>query len=454
MHPVLLEVPLPHWGIPLGLAFSLVAIAGAAVAVVGWRARTTDLLALGSGLGVAAGAAAWALRGDVYTVGSLPLSSYGVSVCVALVAGWYLTLGLGQRDGLPPKTTANCYVVAVISGLLLARFSDATFGWDEQSSWREMFDLRRGGLLAYGGCLGGAAAMFALLRIRGLPFLPWADVCAPSLALGISIGRVGSYLLGSAYGLPLGDQAPQWLRRLGTFPRWGEDVLQGAGAPAWIEQVSDGMLSFDSATSLPVHPTQLYEAVGAATILAAAVAIRQRQTFRGQVFLAFAFAFGCLRVCVDSLRGDPERIPIGPHFAQHHVAALALLGLGAAFVFGPSQSIRSRTVRSVARAACMLPAVLIPWLLRPEPYTTPPAVQLTVSQWLGMLTAVAAAACWGVLAGAARAHPGAAMAIELGPADGDDPNDRAESSDPDRHGCTGDSAEADDPRALRGDRSA
>src|SRR5260221_581658 len=113
-----------------------------------------------------------------------------------------------------------------------------------------------GFLLAVFGQRRGA---LDLLVIGVLALLPWADVAVPSLASGLLLTRIGCYLFGCDFGKPLGIGAPAWLKRLGTFPRWPSDLLDGAGSPAWMQHVNERGLSITSRASLPVHPTELYE---------------------------------------------------------------------------------------------------------------------------------------------------------------------------------------------------
>jgi phosphatidylglycerol:prolipoprotein diacylglycerol transferase len=56
-----------------------------------------------------------------------------------------------------------------------------------------------------------------------------------------------------------------------------------------------------------VHPTQLYEALLGACLLALAEWRGARRRFPGQVFLAVVLAYGAGRFFIDNLRDDPER---------------------------------------------------------------------------------------------------------------------------------------------------
>jgi phosphatidylglycerol:prolipoprotein diacylglycerol transferase len=419
MYPVLLTIPLPHWSIPLAPALLAVAAVGAVVALFGWRARAVDLLAIGICICVGGAGAALALRGDLYTLTEIPLSSYGVTLCLALVVAYTLMLGLAKQDGLPRDATSNCFVIAAISGFIFSRLLYAAVNLDDFSSLAEVASVRRGGLAIYGGLVGGALAAFIFLRIRQLPLLPWGDVAAPALALGIAIGRVGSYLLGSGFGVALGPWAPGWLARIGTFPRWPDDTLAGAGSPAWVQHVTDGLIPFDAAASLPVHPTQLYEALGALGLLAVLFVLRQRQSFRGQLFLAFVFGYGALRLAVDAVRGDAERGLVGPHLAQHQYLPLAVAMLAAAYVLGPSRSVCHGRLRQATQLLSVMLALGLYFVLRPQTFALPVVIQLSSAQWLGLLTAVAAAVAWALLAKVAETNPASAMSLDLPEPDGD-----------------------------------
>ena len=70
---------------------------------------------------LAAGGAGYYFRGAQYEAANLPIYSYGVMLGLSLVVGWYLTLTLAERDGLPKEVMANCYVVTAIAAIIGAR---------------------------------------------------------------------------------------------------------------------------------------------------------------------------------------------------------------------------------------------------------------------------------------------------------------------------------------------
>jgi phosphatidylglycerol:prolipoprotein diacylglycerol transferase len=168
----------------------------------------------------------------------------------------------------------------------------------------------------------------------------------------------------------------------------------GAGAPAWIDQVLYRGLPFDSTASWPVHPTQLYESLGAALLLGALLLLRSRRAFRGQVFLAFVAGYGVLRFLLETVRDDPERGHYGPSAAPRVIVAIGLFALAVAFVAGPSRSLANPRRRAIARAAALLLPVVAYGLSGGRPSTPTP---LSTSQWIAVLSSIAVAGAWRLL---------------------------------------------------------
>lgn len=395
MHPVLMEIPLPSWDLPwtplllFGAAFGLV------LAVFGHRQKVWDLLWLGVGFAAVGSVLAFVFKGARFRLSPVPVYSYGALLSVSLVLGWFLALRLARLAGLPSTICRSGYFVAVLSALVGARAAYVLTNPAQFAAAGAVFDLGGGGLVAYGGFLGGLLGSVVYFRVRRVGWLGWGDAAAPSLALGLLVTRVGCYLYGCDFGTPLGATAPGWLRRAGTFPRWqGTDLLAGSGSPAWLQHVAERGLSPDATVSLPVHPTQLYEALAGGLLLAGLLWLWPRRRFRGQVLLTFALAYGGARFGLEVLRDDPERGLLGPRLGVQTSVSAALLLLGAGFALGPARSIRSVWWRRVASAAGLWPAIAAFFLLRPEPFQAPATAPLSTSQWIALLTGIGACAAW------------------------------------------------------------
>jgi phosphatidylglycerol:prolipoprotein diacylglycerol transferase len=396
MHPIFFRIPLPHmplklWWLLAGLAalFGVFGIVGVVRKAPKDEAVTPLLLAV-----VLGGAGFW-FRGVSYEAATLPIYAYGVMLGLSLIVGWYITLPLAKRDGLPPDTMANCYVVTALAALFGSRALYILTNVDEFKQAGDVFALRGGGLVAYGGFLGGFFGSWLYLAGKKIRLMPWADVAVPSLAAGLMVTRIGCYLFGCDFGKPLAEAAPSWLKNLGTFPHWPEGTLTaGDGSPAFVRHLSLyrgtelGEKIQNANASLPVHPTQLYESLAGLFLLILVLAIRPKIKFRGQVFFTFAFGYGVVRFALEMLRDDTERGTFGPWMAEHVALPGAFLAFAIAYTVGLSLSIANPAIRTVTRVLSFVPCVVALIALHPPAFAPAVDMKLSTSQWIAVITAV------------------------------------------------------------------
>jgi phosphatidylglycerol:prolipoprotein diacylglycerol transferase len=251
--------------------------------------------------------------------GPQPIFSYGVMLGTSMISAWYIVMWLGERDGMNKDILANGFIAAAISAIVGSRVLYIATNPGEFDTIFSWFNLRAGGLVAYGGFLGGFFGSLAYFRSKGISLLRFADITAPTLALGLGLTRIGCYLYGCDFGAPLSDDAPAWLRGWGTFPHWANDE----GSPAWSHHVSAYDHPFDSHFSMPCHPTQIYESLAGFTLCAITIVMWRRREFYGQVLLALAIAYGFWRFGIEYVRDDPER----GAFAGFSTSQLISLGI-------------------------------------------------------------------------------------------------------------------------------
>jgi phosphatidylglycerol:prolipoprotein diacylglycerol transferase len=166
-------------------------------------------------------------------------------------------------------------------------------------AWAKFYN---GGLAYYGGLVAGSAAALWVLRRDGLPLLKVTDVTMIGVSMGLFFGRIGCFLAGCCYGVvtrhPPGASFPEW-------------------SPASEGQFREGLLAHPSMASLPVHPTQLYEAFGCLVI---SVALNQwaprHQRFAGQTALLFLLGYAALRFAIEFVRADDRGIYFGLSTSQ------------------------------------------------------------------------------------------------------------------------------------------
>lgn len=138
---------------------------------------------------------------------------YGIILMTgALVGGWLAYKEVARR-GRNPEIVWDLLMWLIIGGIIGARLwhiftpspSLIAQGIDTRyylTHPLDLINLRRGGLGIPGAVIGGAVAMFFFARKHKLDFIEWADIAAPSLAVGQAIGRWGNYFNQELYGAP------------------------------------------------------------------------------------------------------------------------------------------------------------------------------------------------------------------------------------------------------------
>jgi phosphatidylglycerol---prolipoprotein diacylglyceryl transferase len=226
----------------------------------------------------------------------------------ALVGVWLLHRE-SRRAGLP-DAVVDVGIAGVIGGLAGAKLL-----WTLEHAGEEPFFAlltSRGGMSWFGGFAGGVAAGLWMMRRSNLAWVPVLAAAAPGLAVGHAIGRIGCLLVGDDYGRP---STLPWAI---AFPR---------GLPP---------------TDLPVHPTQIYEAIPLFALAAVLVRLRRRRVPDARVLGIYLLSAGLLRFAIEFLRVN-ERVLLGLSVA--HLASLLVAAAGAALlVWAPD----TRSTRGVA----------------------------------------------------------------------------------------------------------
>lgn len=333
MRPLLFEVPLPALRLSLWPALAGLAVAVGVLVLLSYRsspAAERRGLALPGAVSVALLVAAFVYRDRALVVAPLPVSGFGAMLVLALGAGIWITQRSAERRGLSRDASASVCAAAAIAGIAGARVGYALLHPSSLDSPFGVLAFFDGGLVAPGALAFGVAAAFVAARRRGLPPLAWLDAASAGLALGVVLVRFGCWLEGCDFGRTLGAGAPRLLARLGTFP---------AGSPAWVEQVSTQTTSASAPVSLPVHPAQLYEALGGVLLVALTLAVERRKPRAGTSALAVLAGYLVLRVLVDFTR-PPSRDVWLARFV------LLAAALAAAIVAGRAYGERTRPSRS------------------------------------------------------------------------------------------------------------
>ena len=230
---------------------------------------------------------------------------------------------------------------------------------------KSVANVTKGGLVVYGSVLAGVPAAIWFLVRRKLPVLAILDIIAPSMVVGLGIGRLGCFLNGCCYGgvcltapyaLTFPDSSPPYMRHMelgwrsgiwltqqegavvvgyvaphGPSPQElmpGDQVkrVNGAAVQSLAEaqkrlvtaqgsyeiETADGRIVRWTAPrppprSVPIHPTQIYAAIDAGLL---ALLLWMYYPFRrrdGEVFALLLTLHPISRFVLEMIRSDEAK---------------------------------------------------------------------------------------------------------------------------------------------------
>jgi phosphatidylglycerol:prolipoprotein diacylglycerol transferase len=241
---------------------------------------------------------------------SLPLHGYGLLLATGFLVAIWLAQREGRRQGQDPESIADLSFWILVSSLVGSRVYFILVNWNDYfgpNAWvstrfgriPRLLAVTEGGLVFYGGFIAAVLTAWWILRRRRMAFLPYADTLIPSVAVGQFFGRLGCFAAGCCWG-KLCDARLPWAAR---FPPESL-AYQSFAARADPSR----FLSADRLTTLPLHPTQIYESLGELLLfLLLVLVVRPRKRFHGQVMATWLMLYAVLRSAVELFRGDLER---------------------------------------------------------------------------------------------------------------------------------------------------
>jgi len=212
-------------------------------------------------------------------IGSVYVYTYGVLLVVAFAVAMWLAARAAREwpasaGVLTPSQVGEWGSVAMLGGLIGGRAWYVLQYWDVfKHQPLEILAIWHGGLVWYGGFLGGVVATWGFVRGKRLTLRRVLDQVIPFVALSHAIGRVGCFLNGCCYGKP-------------TIPGFG--------------------------VVFPQHPDELRiptQLLEAAALVGLYVMLRMRQrpqmlTRPGRLFGIYLVGYAAVRFVLEFFRGD------------------------------------------------------------------------------------------------------------------------------------------------------
>jgi len=236
--------------------------------------------------------------------------TYGVAMAAGFLAAVLLSVRAAGRQGVSVNRVLDLSFWVLLASLLGSRLAFvavhageyyqlcAGVGDAARSTGQVLFDCTRalhiweGGYVFFGGLVLSTVVALWYTRRHGMSFQRVGDLVMPPLALGHFFGRLGCFAAGCCYGKPCSSA-------LGVaFP---------GGSLAHMELARAGALAADAAATMPLHPTQLYEALAELGIFVVLTLRSARKAYHGQLLATYLVLYPAARFVIELFRGDPGR---------------------------------------------------------------------------------------------------------------------------------------------------
>lgn len=221
---------------------------------------------------------------EIFRWGSFRLKWYGVLIATAVLIGVNLSMRLAKSRNIDPEAIADLAIWLVLGAIPAARLYYVAFEWQTYSQHPEqIIKIWEGGIAIHGAIIGGTIAAIIFAKLKQLSFWQLADIVAPSVALGQTIGRWGNFFNSEAFGRPT------------DLP--------------WKLYIPKDRRPFEYINFDYFHPTFLYESLWNLLVFIFLMWLfiddnRHHRLRTGSIFLVYLIAYSIGRFGVEGLRTD------------------------------------------------------------------------------------------------------------------------------------------------------
>jgi prolipoprotein diacylglyceryltransferase len=320
----------------------------------------------------------------------IPIYGFGLMLFVAFVVCTWLAGRRAQREGIAKEHLQDLAIWIFVGGIVGARI---VYMIQYHRPIDEFYKIWEGGLVFYGSAIGGvigyALAYVFVIRKHHLSSWQLADIVAPTVAIGLCLGRIGCFFNGCCFGnVATCTECPRahfWL----CNPAYSHVVQRGYqtaagftlrdGSELIVDQVEPGSpaataglrtgdrilavneepvgrsheleaalfgrrgltdLTLSVARSgqlvevgpfrpqsLGLHPTQLYESISMGLLFLLLLAFYPFRRHYGEVFVLFMVCYAVHRFFNEMLRDDTAPLADGLTLSQNGSILFFLAGV-------------------------------------------------------------------------------------------------------------------------------
>lgn len=223
------------------------------------------------------------------------IPTFGVLLAIAFSSAYFLSLRNAKSLKIPSRHIELLFLFIVISSAAGARlfhvlFEDPSYYFSQPT---KIFAVWEGGFTFYGALLAAMASVIFYCRWNQLPIGTIWDLSGTATILSLGIGRLGCFFAGCCWG------------KVCHLP-WG--------------MIFSHPLGFTPHKTLPLHPTQLYESLGAFVIFFFAQKSLKKSTPPGMLSMKILLGYASLRFFIEYFRDDEYRGYVIPHYLSYSQA--------------------------------------------------------------------------------------------------------------------------------------
>lgn len=148
----------------------------------------------------------------LFSIGRVHIYNHGLLMVLGALIGGLVVFRLAKSKNYKTDFLFDLFIYSFVAGLIGARFLYVILYFNQFASVKEMFFVWYGGLVSYGGMLGGALLAYLILKTRKENIYKWFDIGIIGVLLGWAIGRIGCLLNGDSYGVLSSSKIAIWGR--------------------------------------------------------------------------------------------------------------------------------------------------------------------------------------------------------------------------------------------------
>jgi len=258
---------------------------------------------------------------------SFPIASYGFMILLGFLLSLWLLRRRGQRLGIDPNAMFDAATFMLLGGIIGARVFYVIENWQSFAQNPGMIlRLDKGGLAFYGGLLGGGVGLLGTIFMRRMPLSATVDTVASVVPFGHMFGRFGCFLNGCCFG----KVTSCWTGV--RFPRILDSGEHLVGSLPYQFHIEQGLVTVADAHSLPVHPTQLYEAGYNLLIFGVLTWVLRHRRRPGDVGWTYLLLYGSCRFVNEFFRGDHQPLEFAGGLTMFQLISAAAAAAGLALL--------------------------------------------------------------------------------------------------------------------------